>query len=83
MAGDEEKGKEDAKTDDNTKEDEDAVKEPGCCFHYGQCIFNTFKKIYYCIFKTIESILEGLSYCWYPSKERMYEVCECCGKRME
>ena len=33
--GDEEKGKNDETKDTAANKDEDAPKEPGCCFHYG------------------------------------------------
>ena len=32
------------KAEESKKVDEDKPSEPGCCFHYGQCIFNTFTK---------------------------------------
>ena len=80
--GDEEN--KDAKNEDaKTKEDEDAVAEPGCCFHYGQCIVGVLKSIYKGTVFTIMFIGECISYCTYPAKERMYECCECCGKRLE
>ena len=80
---DEEKGagnNEDAKTKEN---DDDVVPEPGCCFHYGECLVNVIKHIYKGIVYVIMSICDGLGYCWYPTKERCCEICECCGKRIE
>ena len=64
------------------EKDEDRDDEPGCCFHYGQCILNVIQAIYGFFKMIIELICEALSYCWYPFKERAGDYCDCCGKRM-
>ena len=76
--GDEEKGKH----EEEKKDDDDEQKEPGWCFYFGQCIHISVKTIYACIVKFIMAICNGLGYCWYPTKERLYDSCECCGKRI-
>ena len=56
--------------------------DPGCCFHYGQCVLNIIQAVYAFFKKIVELICEALSYCWYPFKERAGDCCDCCGKRM-
>ena len=81
MADDENKKPEEGKAG-GKDDDDDKDKEPGCCFHYGQCLLNTFRKIYAAIMWFFTTLCNGCAYCWYPTKERCFEMCDCCGKRM-
>ena len=62
--------------------DEDEDEDPGCCFSYGQCLLTVIQAIYGFFKSIVMFIAEGISYCWYPFKERTVECCDCCGKRM-
>ena len=73
---------EESKKAEAEKVDDDKPSEPGCCFHFGQCIFNAIKQIYQSIMWFFRTICDYLGYCWYPAKERCFDMCECCGKRI-
>ena len=50
-----------------------------------KCLGVTWEIIYgiYSVFKfIIMTICEGLSYCWYPTKERCVTCCQNCNRRL-
>ena len=66
---------------DKNDNDEDS-NDPGCCFHYGQCVLTVIKAIWAFFAGIVMSVANCLGYCWYPMKERAGDYCDCCGKRM-
>ena len=77
------KTRERAEPEKNVKDkDSDEDKGPGICFTIGQKIFEFVKAVYIAITWFFGTIFEGFNHCWYPTKERMNDMCDCCGKRM-